>query len=388
MKIAVFISGFPVQAYLRDLLNIWVKEGHKVDLYKTAHRINTDTVDLLAWSVPVLEVETRDGFFRLLKALDRHLFSIIPGMPSLALPILTSRFARRLNGVVYDLFMGVEKVGLIVASALGKKMGISYIYYSLELYVEDHPYLTQLGYLRRAEQYANAGALATIIQDQRRAKVLEVANRLQGHNFIYLPVGVAEIQLANSYDADLDAMKIPTGQFIILFVGILTKQRRIQELIKIADILGEDEYLLLHGPDFQIDTIYNSGKKVLVSKTYLSEEKLDALVEKSGIGIALYFNHPLNERLTAFSSHKIALYLKHGKPIIVQKNESYEDLMTLYPCGEMIDNIEDLPAAVKKIRADYQFYSRQAVLAFNDFYNLKNNAPRVIQLIERLMNKP
>lgn len=381
MKIAVIISGFPIQGYLRDLIDCFTTRGHEVTLFKTVHRESLDTVDFTSLSISVQTVEARDRLFRWLRAGDKKLATLIPIIPSMSMALLSLRFERYIQKSAYDLIIGVEKMGLIIAAALEKKRHIPYIYYSLELYVEDHPSIAQYKYLRRPERSANAGALLTIIQDERRTKVLATANNLREHRFIYLPVGVIGPVVRD--ERKRSGMSL--GRVMILYVGLLTKHRRIEELIQITDELGEDEYLYLQGPNFTSAIEYNSQKKLIVSKATLPEEELLALVAASDIGIALYFNEPANDRLTAFSSHKIALYLKYGKPIIVPKNESYEDLMNLYPCGEMIDNISEIPAAVKKIIRHYDSYSRQAFLAFDHFYNLSLNAPRIIDAIEQLM---
>ncbi len=385
MKIAIIISGFPVQGYLKDFIDCIAKVGHEVTLFKTEHPESLDTVDFTGLSISVRAVEARDGLFRWLRVSDRYITTLMPIMPSLSMALLSLRFEHLIQKTDYDLLIGVEKMGLIIAAALGRKKHIPYIYYSLELYVDDHPSIDQFKYLRRPERKANAGGLATIIQDVRRASVLAAANKLQEHHFIYLPVGVVGPAVTFLSGDDRKRSDKWLGRIMILYVGLLTKHRRIEELIQIAGELGEDEYLYLHGPDFTSNTEYSSQKKLTISKATLPEGELSTLVATSDIGVALYFNEPTNDRLTAFSSHKIALYLKYGKPIIVPRNESYEDLMGVYPCGEMIDNISEIPTAIKKIIKNYDDYSRQALLAFDHFYNFSLNVPKAIDEIEHLM---
>lgn len=386
MNIALIISGFPIQGYLRDLIDSLTQRGHEVVLYKTGHRENTDTTDLDAFPVPVRTIEARGKLYRWLRAADKVLASIHPSLPGFSVSLLSLKFSRCLQNNGVDLFIGVEKTGLIIAAALAKKRGKPYAYYSLELYVENHPNIAQYHYLRRLESEANARALFTLIQDARRAGVLADANKLHEHRFIYLPIGITGPAVSALPDVNAENRNGKWADKIkILYVGMLSSHRRIDELIQIADALDDDAYLHLHGPNFFSNSESRSKNNLVISKATLPEKELLTLVANSDIGVALYYNEPLNDRLTAFSSHKIALYLKYGKPIIVPRNESYEDLMTLYRCGEMIDDISEIPAAVKKITRQYDNYSSQALLAFDRFYNISLNAPRIIDAIEQLM---
>ncbi|QPK63424.1 hypothetical protein IVG45_21930 [Methylomonas sp. LL1] len=385
MRIAFFISGFPIQGYLRDMLECLVKNGHKVDLYKTSTKYNLDTADLNTFSISINEIIGHDIFYRFLRLLDRRIFLLTSWMPNLSTKLLSIRFRRSIKNNKYDIFIGVEKIGLIIAWILNRRIETPYIYYSLELYIDDHDEINNFNYLRKSEIKANKHALATIIQDHLRAKALEIANKLTSHHFIYLPIGASEPLAKLPYKARTFRENILLDRFVILFVGILTFHRRIDELIPIAEALQDNEHLYLHGPSFLSIEQFKSTQNLTISQKTLSEDELYALVESSDIGVALYRDEPINDRLTAFSSHKIALYLKYAKPIIVPRNESYKELMGLYECGEMINNITDLPEAVRKIRHNYEHYSRQAILAFNHLYNLATRVPKAFEIIEHLI---
>jgi glycosyltransferase involved in cell wall biosynthesis len=84
--------------------------------------------------------------------------------------------------------------------------------------------------------------------------------------------------------------------------------------------------------------------------------------------LGMYDNSCVNNRLTAFSSEKIALYLQSGVPIIAFDMGNYRDLMDAHQCGELIQDMPELPGAVDKILNSYDTYRVNAFSAYRDFY--------------------
>jgi hypothetical protein len=99
------------------------------------------------------------------------------------------------NRYNYKCFIGIEKKGLIWAGLLNReyKYHIPYLYYSLELYIEDHPIrFTDKFFprLRKLEKRFHREAAATIIQDSMRAKVLFESNHIEKQPVILVPVSL------------------------------------------------------------------------------------------------------------------------------------------------------------------------------------------------------
>ena len=97
----------------------------------------------------------------------------------------------------YACLIGVEKLGLIWAGEVAKRVPVPLIYYSLEIYTTGFQGLERLRHiafsrLRVAEQRYHRAAAATIIQDPDRAQILFEANgvSISELKIFYVPVSV------------------------------------------------------------------------------------------------------------------------------------------------------------------------------------------------------
>ena len=86
-----------------------------------------------------------------------------------------------------------------------------------------------------------------------------------------------------------------------------------------------------------------------------SSENIPKIVSSAYIGVAYYGDATVNDRLTAFSSEKIAHYMQCGLPVIAHRNESYELLMQQHHCGEMVDHIRQLSRTTAAYDHFYSF---------------------------------
>ena len=277
----------------------------------------------------------------------------------------------------YQCFVGIEKKGLIWAGILSEKYGCPLIYYNLELYLEDHPDIEVFSFLRKAEKKYHQFSGATIIPDRLRAKALLKFNEIEYSKIFYFPISVRGkvIEKQSTYLY----LKHPTleNNEVLLYFGLLNERRFSTELIKIADDLDEKITLVLHGYGNQtflryLQSIANP-RKVVFSLDFIPEEDILSMISSAYIGLALYETTNLNDRLSAFSSVKVAYYLQCGVPIIAFNSESYCELMSAYKCGELIDSIDELSQTVEKIHSNYAQYRKQAFMAFMQFYDFDKN---------------
>ena len=70
-----------------------------------------------------------------------------------------------------------------------------------------------------------------------------------------------------------------------------------------------------------------------ISTDFVAEDKIDLLIRSSDIGLCWYSSHDDNNKHTAFSSEKIALFLRNGIPILTNFSETYAELYTKFNCG-------------------------------------------------------
>ena len=277
----------------------------------------------------------------------------------------------------YQCFIGIEKKGLIWAGIMSKIYQCPLIYYSLELYIEDHPHAKGYFYLRKAEKQYHRLSGATIIQDRLRAKALLKYNEIGSTNLIYFPISVRGAIVENKSSFFYQKYKITEARKLLLCYGQIQDERFSADLVKIASRLRDDMMLVLHGFGDQTYLAYLQSiadmDRVILSFDFVPEEKIIDVISSATIGLALYENSSSNDRLAAFSSVKVAYYMQCGVPVIAFDSESFRELMNTYKCGELINSIDEIPQKAEKILSDYDNYREQTFMAFKRFYDLDEN---------------
>jgi len=294
----------------------------------------------------------------------------------------------------YCCLIGVEKTGLVWAGRLAAIDQIPIIYYSLELYTWDDPVVTSSWAARRlklAEVRHHRRAVATIIQDKRRAAVLFRDHQLDPPiTALYLPVSLNHIGGLVRTDFLQARLHLSPEQTLILQFGYITPIRWSLDLARIAQGFPADWALVLHGPATPdcaatIRRIDNAGR-VIVSTDHLPSDLLPTLVASAHIGLVLYRATPVNDYLTAFASEKLALYLQCGLPVIAFRYPGYE-LLEAQRCGVLVDAIDDLPQAIATILAHYAEFSDNARMCFAEYYEFSKNVAGVLDYVRQLQSR-
>jgi glycosyltransferase involved in cell wall biosynthesis len=379
-RIGVFQYEWPVKVYTVDLVAKLAESGFQTDLF--LFECNNTFVDpSVLSSHPDVRVFTfkRGLAFRIAGRIIRDLRKVLwlPYRHPRIKTGLIKETLKIIGSTRYDYFIGIEKNGLIWAGMLSEKLNVPFLYYSLELFIEGHPALDLDGnsaIIRQEEKKYHARAAGTIIQDELRAKTLFESNGVEGKNAIYIPVSITGKTVEDKSYFLHERLGIELSKKIILYIGQVCKNRGVNELIQCAGRLGEDFVMVFHGPFFpDVSTDDDCGGKIFFSKDMISNDEIPKLVSSAYIGIAFYGEATPNDRLTAFSSEKIAYYMQSGLPVIAHRNESYELLMRQHRCGELVEHIHQLPEAVQKIDADYARYRQNAFAAFEHFYSFDIN---------------
>lgn len=237
---------------------------------------------------------------------------------------------------------------------------------------------------------------ATIIQDELRCAVLLQSNGVPADRpVIYFPICVRgdihhkSIFLHEKFDIDGEKK-------IILYFGSMFGRRYLEQLVGMADNFIDNTVLVVmgHGTDSyreHLQSIAKSGK-VIASNNFVPEKEIIDVVSSAHIGVALFDITYANDRLIAFSSHKIAYYLQCGVPIIVMNTKSSQKLMRNFKCGELIDSVDEIPQKVQMILADYSQYRDQAYLAFKTYFSFDRSFPivnsQICSLLVEVFSRP
>lgn len=387
-RIAIFQYDLPVTSYTKNLIIYLAKAGYNVDFFITYYSTRLNYVDIRELNNKNIKSYIQGD--HPLKAMH-IIYSISRKFRILISRTITDpKFIKNTKKVIkknlseYLCFIGIEKHGLICAGKISEETNIPFIYYSLELYIDDNPSYHSTRKIRKNEIFYHQNAKATIIQDKHRAEVLFKYNNISNSDSILFPISVNGSLIQGKKFYFHNKFDIPSDAKIALYFGWITEKRYCSSLAEISEKLGEN-YLVFHGigEEKYLNTLRNN-QNVIVSTDFVSEKETLDIISSAHIGIALYDNKFSNDRLTAFSSEKIALYMQAGLPIISFRNESYEELFENFKCGEMIETLEEFPEAFQRILQNYELYREECFKAFYRYYNFDENIKPVVKYIDGL----
>jgi len=286
--------------------------------------------------------------------------------------------------------IGVEKKGLIWAGVIGAVRKEPVLYYSLELYTWDYP-----GYhrfvsarrIKRLEEKYHRRAVATIIQDRQRARHLLHDNGVREGHVIPIPVSLLGNPVDRRSSFVQERFRLDKDDVVIVQLGQISRRRFGPELVDVARQFPPRWKLLLHGwatADARKDLVQEEeAGRVLLSLEPLPWDGLYDLLSSCHIGLVLYKDHCANDRLTVFSSEKLALYLRCGLPVITFDYPGY-DMIEREGCGRCITDLDELPGAVSSILEDPLTYRRQAHRCFEKHYEYSRYFAALADFMEAL----
>ena len=391
-KIAIFQYEWLLQIHTLNLVVGLVRSGHHVDLFLVnCERKFADLTPLAG--LPGVTVYDFSYEHFLISAAERTIGRRQVRKDSAVLPEMVRRAAEIVRKGTYACCIGIEKKGLIWAGKVAEITGTPVIYYSLELYLDDHlgdgdfSIFGDPGFrgLRAEEKFYHQRSAATIIQDRQRADALLAGNGIAATTVLFLPVTIlGKAHRKKSYRLH-DSAGVSRQMDIILNFGVIDANRRCFELAHAARLLSPNCALVMHGyidsDDVRLLSDKDAFPGVVLSAELVPEEELQYLIASASVGLVFYGEEVANSRLTAFASEKLARYLQAGVPIIACDMGNYRVLMDRFACGRLITAMEELPAAVDTILADYGRYSDNALAAFNEIYSFDANFEKIVRFI-------
>jgi len=390
-RIAIFQYEWPILSYTINLATKLAESGYVVDYFTKDCSLNFADFNQLK--------DDKNVFMHVYAAKKKQkigniIISLIPFVDRTFNVISNNVLSESVDIIknnAYTCFIGIEKKGMIWAGKVAEINHVPYLYYSLELYVEDMPFFQNdktFVDLRKEEIKYHKLSRATIIQDEMRAEVLLKANEIKKMDLIYIPISILGGINEKRYHYFHEKYNIDRNKKVLLCLGQITKNRLSFELAEIAQSLGDEYVMVLHGPGErkEVDKLREkySCEKLMISNTLVPHEMLKQLIASAHIGLVMFRNEYFNERLTAFSSEKIALYLQSGIPIVGFDIGNYRKLMNICHCGELIGNFDELPPVIDKIMSNYRYYSQKAFSAYNDHFNFEKHYHKLKTYLDHL----
>jgi len=301
----------------------------------------------------------------------------------------------------YDLLIGIDSAGVIVAWEFAQKLDLPLIYVSFEIFFRDE--LKRLNDHKEKDKEIVASRFAelVIIQDRWRSRLLAQENIISEEKFAYLPVSPSDSKVRKS-DYLRNKFNIPKEKTIVLHSGSFEEWTCSREIIEGLIDWPPNVVLIIHT---RYKTFLDNPhicmlrkrkyKNVILSLEPLGSEEYEELVASADIGLVLYKPvshskhsryHQKNILTIGLSSGKFSYYMKLGLPVITLNQSSYADLLKHYCFGYNIHNLSEIPHAINIILGNYDFYSIEATRLFNEKLKFELHWPNLLKRITHILN--
>ena len=250
----------------------------------------------------------------------------------------------------YSLIAGVDE-GIIPAAAISKKFGIPYGLISYEIFpfgeCEDKKQ-------KELEIESCKNIDFAVCQDSDRALLLSRENKIPIEKIIFLPVGGLESKrLKRNYFLH-EKLGIEKNKKIAIVMGSIAEWAMIYKIIEDSVTWNKDWVLVIHnryGDNDLIREIKEKNKNrenIFFSMTPVETcEDMKTVLSSVAAGIAFY--NPvyktkwdgMNLEKIGMSSGKIATFLRHGIPIVINEIGEMSDYVRKFKLGRVVSKDEN-----------------------------------------------
>jgi hypothetical protein len=376
---ALFVHlNWTVSSYSVDFVKLLVDSGVDVDFVTTSRSAwRFVTPSEICGNVITLFQSTRQIYdiawkmWRVCSILLRYLNPLDP--------FLRFDFSRRIEIADYDFVIAVEKESLLACSWLKITKSPPVFVWSLELYNSGYPQYYKYRRLNEAAIRLYDNLSGFVIQDKLRWGVIKRDHPSDIEPF-YLPVCTTGDPISVDKISMRTKFGLPIDRTILIAHGIINQNRGLEMLIEIAEHLGNDAFIVVQGQMEEAIPKNLPDNIRFLSQSFAERDLMD-FIAMADIGLALYLSRVDNDRLIAFSSHKLAIYARCGIPYIAIDNESYDLLDQHAKWGERITQTSEIAAIVQRIRREPEKYVAGARAAYSKIYNIDAHAETLIDYI-------
>jgi tetratricopeptide (TPR) repeat protein len=312
-------------------------------------------------------------------------------------PESLNSYIRQTFGVM-DLVIGIDR-GIIEASFIAQTLNIPFGLISYEIcFVEETG-----SEFKEPEIAACQGVSFAVCQDKVRSLQLSRENNIRPDLFIEIPVAGRGFRPASQRAFRIhDSLKFSHSTKIALYMGsIADPWSMIDDLLKTIPDWPSEWILLLHhrygNREFQpivhrYPSIFNSGKVFISPFQQLDFEELPQILHDVDLGLALYT--PLKNNISAgnnlkylgMASGKIATYLQHGLPILVNEIGIWSDTVINFDIGVVIQSASDIPVFLRNLSAKhFEKYRGNIRKFFDSGFDLNLTIQPLLQRLSELL---
>ena len=341
-----------------------------------------EAIKLLADSGWRVDLYTRLTSQHQAPSFERDLVRLIPisMTPRGALELVAALSMRR---TPYDAIFTVPQWSLHYSVVGARLRGTPVIYISDEIIAEDELGTAEARARKARERRDHAACAMTIALSPDRADTIRRENQLPSdHPMVVVPnsAPAPAVRLRSRYFAD--ALDLAPDTFIALHAGGLG-WRPTEELLRVAAGWGQsDPMLVMQGRlRAQVATRHDEAR-VRFARTTLPSQLLDYAVSSADVGLALYDDNKLNDRVMGTASGKLNLYLKNALPVVTTRLDCF-DFVEREGIGVSITDMTEVPRAIETLRADYAGYVERVKVFYDAHLDFRKNFAPVMSALER-----
>lgn len=277
----------------------------------------------------------------------------------------------------YDLVIGVDR-GIVEASSIARQLGVPYGLISYEILFREE---TGNEYTM-PDRYASRGVSFAVCQDRLRSYHLSQENDIPLERIIDIPVAGRAIKSGIRTTLLHEKLGLPKKTRIALYIGGVTyKWAGIDELIEHSDKWPDNWVLVLHqryslyGNEFTNRLSSKKKKNIFISPfPNLAFDKLHILLNAADLGLSFYipqfqghgFSDRNNLKYIGMASGKIATYLQHGLPIVINEIGEMSGYVRKHKLGRVVTDFSNLGQILGSIdNAELSTFKDNSY----DFYN-------------------
>ncbi len=311
---------------------------------------------------------------------------------------LCAQLAKRKDArCAYHIIFGIDCAGVIAASSYRHNHRIPLIYLSYEILFTDELKTKKWIKIKKKEKDACQNVDLVIAQDTKRIQLLSEENQTDISKFMLLPVAPAKGEPVRS-NYLREHFDIPPEKIIVLHSGSFAEWTCANQILQSIAWWPKDFVLAIHTRyrPTRFDPALRMIRRikppnVFLSFDPLSIEEYERLVSSADIGLALY--QPVNDspytqrniQNIGLSSGKFSFYMKCGLPTITMDQPVYRALSEKYKFGEVVSDIQEIPIALKRIRANISDYRLDAKRLFDEQLDFDLFWPQIRARIESLV---
>jgi hypothetical protein len=296
-----------------------------------------------------------------------------------------------------ELIIGIDTNGAIVSileSILVQTKNL--VYLSLELTrKENFRYFDKARYFLDKISYKNSKCL--IIQDDDRFNNISKYSGYDQKNVFYIPnsdaLGMNFVEDPNfNYFRQIFDLDNNHYSCIVVHPGMICDEVFSKELAASFKSINTGYALVFHERcKRSLDDPYLKSLKEINSKNlFLSldpvpYEQIYKIFISTNVGIAFYKDIDENFSQISKASGKLALYLKYGKPVLMNDLESFRNLNDKYKLGIIIKDVSnhiEIESAIEEIMKNYEYFSENALTCFKKEFDFTVNVSPFLDFLE------